>query len=223
MPFLNENVAAGLQANSRFQVGRNNVDDDSTVEQGIILTKPPSVVASYLYYECTVGVILDSGVVVHNRLPQYTSQYADTLAVIPLDDRRLDRLIGFGVNLTSKDQYLDIVQKMGHSRYWFNLSGQALRIGYQIPIPGLRSVGGVQVVPHDKNPQWAYNKIVPDGSYSGAILWKAEWSLWYTTLTQTKTDEIRVADAASHIAGSSISRPPNVMKSPYSQGDDNSY
>lgn len=228
MPFFHTNVAEGIPPGSRFQVGRSDADTDPTIERGIYLpgisnSQAVGPSASYVYYDCTVGVVLDSGIVVHNRLPQTRSLISDTLAVIPFDDPRLDKLIGFGVNLTCKDQYVDIVQRMGHSRYWFRLWGQALRIGYQVPIPGIKAIAGVLAIPYDKNPQWAYNKIAPGGNYSGAILWHAQWSLWYTTNIPPglSVERYLVADPSAHISGSTGSAPPLNVQAPFSQADDN--
>ena len=220
MPFVDTNIASGLRQSSKFQQGRANVDRDEAVpEQGIGIPWASESAASYVYYDCTVGVMLDSGIVVHNRLPQYNGPFTDTLAQLPLDDPRLDNLAGPGVNLLCRDQYQDIVQRMGHARYWFRLWGQALRIGYKIPIPGLVSVGGVPAIPYDKNPQWAYNSIVPGGSYSGAILWRAQWSLWYTTAVPPYKDEIPAVNLLAHIDGRY--RIPTHMQAPFSQADDN--
>lgn len=235
MPFFDTNVAEGLPRTSRFQVGRNNVDAGSVVEQGILIPRLPNPQASYVYYECTIGVVLDSGVVVHNRLPQYQTPTSDTLATIPIDDPALDTLTGFGVNLRCKDQYLDIVQRMGHSRYWFRLWGQALRVGYQVPIPGIKSIGGVVAIPYDRNPQWAYNTIAPGGNYMGAILWRAQWSLWYTThippgfgalggiLGGGAVEGYKMANPGAHISGSTQSVPPTDPQAPFSQSDDNAF
>lgn len=227
MPFKNANVQRGLPLNSRFQVGRGNIDQDETVERGIGLPWAFDPSASYLYYDCAVGVVLDSGIVVHNRMPQTSGQplVSDTLAHIPIDDPRLDLINGPGVNLRCRDKYRDVVQRMGHARYWFRLWGQALRAGYQVPIPGIREVGGVPVVPHDMNPQWAYNKIAPGGSYGGVILWHAQWSLWYTTLVPphppSDARSILTTNPSAHI--SSRNRLPRLIQSPYSQADDNAH
>lgn len=227
MSFFDTNVAEGLPANHRFQVGRADFDADAIIEQTVLMPQFPAPKASYLYYECTIGAILDNGIVIHNRLPQTLSPTADTLAYRALDDPSLDGLTAAGVNLTCKDQYLDIIQRMGHSRYWFRLWGRALRVGYQVPIPGIKKIAGVEAIPYDKNPQWAYNTIAPGGNYSGAILWLAEWSLWYTTQLppgQTSDGEsILIANPAARISGNNKSTPPagNVLRPPYSRSDDN--
>lgn len=217
MPFLDNNVASGLPANSPFQVGRSDVDAGKVIEKGVLIPAPVDPAGSYVYYDCTVGVMLDSGIVVHNRLPQVNNGF-DTLAMGVLDDPNLDQLTGNGVNLRCQDQYQDIVQRMGHARYWFRLWGQALRVGYQVPIPGIKSIGGVPAIPYDKNPQWGYNSIAPGGNYGGVILWRAQWSLWYTTAVPPVNQTIPQADLSAHIAATTP--PPAGIQAPYSQADD---
>lgn len=218
MPFQNNNATSGIPEKDKFQVGRANVDRGEPAEQGTLLPWPNDPAASYVYYDCAIGVMLDSGIVVHNRLPQVNNA-PDTIASINLDDPNLDQLTGFGVNLKCRDQYQDIVQRMGHARYWFRLWGQALRVGYQVPIPGIKMIGGVPVIPYDKNPQWGYNSIAPGGNYSGVILWRAQWSLWYTTAVPPTSNTIPVADPSAHISGTD--QLPKGIQAPYSQADDN--
>lgn len=219
MAFANNNLAAGLQPTDRFQVGSSNVDPDApgSIEQGFLLPWPSDPKATWVYFDCTIGVMLDSGIVVHNRLPQIDAP-ADTLAACGIDDRNIDSLTGLGVNLKSRDQYTDIVQRMGHSRYWFRLWGQALRVGYQVPIPGIKTIGGVPAIPYDRNPQWAFNRISPGGNYGGVILWHAVWSLWYTTAVPPRSNTIPAVDPSAHITGNA--RPPQGIQSPYSAPDD---
>ncbi len=219
MPVVNENVNNGLPANAEFRVGRSNVDKGQVVERGVGLPWPNNPQASYMYYDCTVGIMLDSGIVVHNRLPQ-VNNLPDTLSAIPLDDPDIDNITNIGVNLKCRDQYTDIVQRMGHARYWVRIWGQGLRVGYQIPIPGIKTIGGVPAIPYDKNPQWAYNRIFPGGNYSGVIMWHAAWSLWYTTATTPNSQYIPAADPYAHISGKAV--PPAQMQAPFSHPDQNS-
>lgn len=218
MPFQNSNVAAGLNAKDTFQVGVSDIDPNTPIEQDVTLGWSSDPSGSYLYYECAVGTMLDSGIVIHNQLPQ-VDRAPDTIASVDLDDPKLDMLTGYGVNLRCKDQYRDIVQRMGHSRYWFRLWGQALRVGYQVPIPGIKMIGGVPAIPYDKNPQWGYNSIAPGGNFSGVILWRAQWSLWYTTAVPPIINKIPAADPSAHISGTLA--PPTNIQSPFSQSDDN--
>lgn len=196
-----------------------NFDNDRTLERGVELPWMSEPAASYVYYDCAVGVMLDSGIAVHHRLPQI-NRTADTLGAVDFDASNLDQITDQGVNLASQDQYSDIVQRMGHSRYWFRLWGIAIRIGYKVPIPRLKTIGGVAAVPYDKNPQWAFNKIAPGGNYGGVILWVAQWSLWYTTAQQPTSNTIPAADPSAHISGTSA--PPEQLQAPWSQADDSS-
>lgn len=218
MPFKNENASSKLPPAGRFQVGRSDLDNDAIIESGIDIPWASDPAGSYVYYDCTIGVMLDSGVVVHNRLPQVDNT-ADSLSSTTLDSSNLDRLTDRGVNLQSNDRFTDIVQRMGHSRYWFRIWGQALRIGYRIPIPGIRTIGGVPAIPHDNNPQWATNSIVPGGNYGGIPLWRAMWSLWYTVVVPPTANTIPAADPSAHITGDR--RLPAGVQSPWSPADDN--
>lgn len=220
MPFVNENKRAGLPKNGKFQAGKSNVDSGAVLEKDITLPWVSDPKASWAYFDCTVGVMLDSGIVVHNRLPQ-VNRLPDTLAssLSGLDDPNFDTIVDKGVNLRSSDQYADIVQRMGHSRYWFRIWGQALRFGYKIPIPGIKYIGGVPAIPYDRNPQWAFNRIAPGGNFGGVILWHAQWSLWYTTAVPPNSNKIPAADPSAHISGDA--KPPGAIQAPFSQPDSN--
>lgn len=218
MPFVNENVNAKLPKNSQFQVGKSNIDSNKVIEQDITFPTSSDPAASWVYFDCAVGCMLDSGIVVHNRLPQIDNR-PDSLASTFLDDPNLDTLVGPGVNLKCMDQYTDIVQRMGHARYWFRIWGQALRFYNRIPIPGIKTIGGVPAIPYDRNPQWAFNRIAAGGNYGGIILWHAQWSLWYTTAVPPHSNQIPEADAAGHISGDAVQ--PKSMQVPFSIPDDN--
>lgn len=214
MPFKESNVVTGI-------AGEANVDNFGVAsEEGVLLPWPSDPSGSWVYYDCTVGVMLDSGITVHNRLPQVDRE-PDTLSSCELDNPKLDIIAGPGVNLRCRDQYEDIVQRMGHSRYWFRIWGQALRVGLKVPIPGIKMIGGVPAIPYDKNPQWAFNRILPGGNYNGVILWHAGWSLWYTTAKAPTKDEIPAADPWAHISEKSKGPGPDGMQVPYSEQDDN--
>lgn len=219
MPFIDANTAAGLPKSAPFQIGRSDVDPNTPIiEQDVSIPWNSDPAGSYVYYDCTVGMMLDSGMVIHNRLPQVNNT-PDTLSSIALDDPNLETITAQGVNLKCQDQYKDIIQRMGHSRYWFRLWGQALRVGYQVPIPSIKMIGGVPAVPYDQNPQWAFNRIAPGGNYSGIILWHAMWSLWYTTLVPPVNNTFPAADPSAHITGTTTI--PDGIQSPYSAPDDN--
>ena len=217
MPFKNPNVERGIPKNGQFQVGDTNIDPGLIIERGIEIPTVSDASTSWVYFDCSLDVMLDSGIVVHHKLPQVNNAF-DTLAMVDFDDPSFDKKVT-GVNLRCADQYQDIVQRMGHARYWFRLHGQALRFGHQIPIPGIKTIGGVPAIPYDKNPQWATNSIVPGGNYAGVILWRAAWSLWYTTAVPPVNNKIPAADPSAHI--SSAAPETRTIQSPFSQADDN--
>lgn len=217
MPLINENVGQGLPRNSKFQVGVTDVDSGLIIEQGIRLPQSNGERATYLYFECSIGTMLDSGIVVHNTLPQVDNT-PDTLASDGYGTPDFSLLTN-GVNLQCKDQYRDIVQRMGHARYWFRIWGKAMRLGIQIPIPGIKFIGGVPAIPYDKNPQWAYNSPVSGGSYSGVPLWRAEWSLWYTTAVPPVNSVFPVSDPTTRISLDDDAD--QSIQVPYSRADDN--
>ena len=101
MPFFDSNTALGLQPNNAYQVGVSDVDPDAagTVEDKFLLPWPQDPNASWIYYNCTVVTVMDSGVVVHNHLPQVNPSPA-SLASCLFDDPNLVNLTG-GVNLRS--------------------------------------------------------------------------------------------------------------------------
>jgi hypothetical protein len=220
MPFINENVVNKLKINDPFQVGRSDVDSGTSLEKGVVLPWTSDQKSSYVYFDCTIGVMLDSGIVVHRRLPQ-VNNVPDTLAstLSGLDDPNLDTIAGPGVNLKCKDQYADIVQRMGHARYWFRIWGQALRFGYKVPIPGIKMIGGVPAIPYDRNPQFAFNRIAPGGNFGGVPLWHAQWSLWYTTSVPPTSNDIPAADPSVHITGDTPI--PAAVQVPYTAPDSN--
>lgn len=221
MPITNENLQYGLREDDQFQVGVSDVDPGDVVESDVKLPWPSTPLVSWVYYDCTLAVILDSGIVVHNHLPQVNNTY-DTLSSCDMDDPRLDNIINDGVNLKCRDQYRDIVQRMGHSRYWFRLWGQALRVAHKVPIPGIKLIGGVAAIPYDKNPQWAFNRIAPGGNYGGVVLWHAAWSLWYTTAVPPLTNDVPGADPVAKVSTRTPLPDARGIQAPYSQPDDSS-
>lgn len=219
MSFINENTANGIPDTSSFRVGVSDTDNDNTIENSLSIPWASDPQASYVYYDCNIEVFLDSGIAVHNQLPQNNPTNPASLSANTIDAANFDQITNIGVNLISQDQFTDIVQRMGHARYWFRLTGEALRVGYKIPIPSLKSIGGVSAIPYDKNPQYAFNKIAPGGNYGGVILWHAAWSLWYTVSIPPINNTIPVADLAGHISADVA--PPTNMQSPFTQPDDN--
>lgn len=193
--------------------GLDDVDPGGTpLETGVKLSTSNRR-ANWVYYDIALGCQLDSGIVTHRTLPQVDNEW-DTLGACEITDSGIDLLTGRGVNVVSNDVYEDIVQRMAHSQYWFRLWGQAMRIGEQIPIPRIKTIAGVLAIPHDNNPQWAYNKII--GNYSGQVLWYAQWSLWYTLASAPKEQQKALQNLAQHTDGTSS----NEMQAPWSYPDD---
>ena len=213
MPFQDANETFSLGKDNRFQVGISNVDPRGAplVEAGSKLFFEK---ANWLYYDVTLDCHLDSGMVIHQHLPQVNFA-ADTLANCTITDPDVSSRIG-GVNLLSNDKYADVSQRMAHSRYWFRLRGQAMRAGEQIPIPGLKKIAGRTAIPHDENPQWAYNKII--GNYSGVALWYAQWSLWYMLAEQPIAQQTPPPNLGQYITGDTPL--PDGMQAPWSQPDE---
>ena len=220
MPFRDENQVQGYPPGSQATAGRANFDlTNPIIEEGLTIPLIGNAAYTWMYFESTITAVLDSGIVVHNRLPQVDNE-ANTLGKEFLDDANFDKL-GGGVNLRGLDQYTDIMQRMGHSRYWFRLWGRAIRVGQQIPIPKMKTIGGMTAIPYDKNPQWAYNCIVPGGDYSGTVLWYAQWSLWYTTLEQPIRDIENKLLVDPSIKVNGETQAPEEITGPFSWPDDN--
>lgn len=213
--FQDENEANKLPKGGQFQVGKSDYDNGKQVEKGILLPAMTDPAASWVYYDIALSCVLDSGIVTHRRLPSVDNT-ADTLAFCDIDDPDIDKLTGRGVNLLSNDRFADVVQRMAHSQYWFRLYGQALRAGHQIPIPGLKKVCGIDAVPHDDVPQFAYNKIV--GNYSGIVLWHAVWSMWYTISEPPAKQQTPPQNIGQHIDENA--KIPSGVQVPISQQDD---
>ena len=221
MPFnliKNENSAQGVSRGANFSAGVSNVDGLGIApEMGFLIPFATDPQATWVYYECVLSVHLDSGIVVHNVLPQVDNE-PDTLASCNMDVPTIDSLKDLGVNLASLDQYTDVSQRMAHSRYWFNLRGQSIRIGLQTPIPAaVKLSDGTKLIPHDENPQNGWNRIA--GNWSGFPIYHAYWSLWYTT---TKQPKVKIAPVAPNLAAhiGDVKTLPDGMQSPLSQPDD---
>lgn len=213
--FQDENLTNGLQPNNRFQVGVSDFDDGGiSVEQGIGISWSSDPEATWLFHECTIQCYLDSGIAVHNHLPQVDND-ADTLGSYFSTDASGETITNKGVNTVSLDRFTDLEQRMAHSRYWFNLVGRAVRVGYQIPIPKLKSIGGVVPTPYDQTAQKAFNRII--ANYSGVPVYYAEWSLWYTVTTPPTSQQLPPANLAAHITADTPL--PQQMQAPFSQPD----
>jgi hypothetical protein len=129
---------------------------------------------SWLDYQCWVEIDLDAGMALHKPLPQ-ASTTVDTLASITIDDGRGDT-VTTGVNLKSSKTNADVIQRMATSTYRFLLRGYGARVGYQVPVPGLKSVGGSPAIPDAR--QWTSGQIIM-ANFMGIPTFFCAWDLHY--------------------------------------------
>lgn len=132
--------------------------------------------ASWIDYRCWVEVLHDPGMVLHKPLPQ-APQKVDDIGLLDINAPNWDTFVppNGGVNISSLAQGTDVIQRMATSTYTFILRGWGLRVGFQIPLPILKSVAGVPATP--RYPQWGYNVMV--GNCAGVPVWFATWQKWY--------------------------------------------
>jgi hypothetical protein len=208
-----ENAAAGAKGN--VLAGVSNIDNGSKNEIGYKLPWVKEPTQTWIDYDCSIEVFLDAGMALHKSLPQ-TATEADTLGsvvVSPLDIN-MDGSTN-GVNLSSNGNYTDTVQRMATSTYVFRLRGFGLRIGYQIPIPRLVKVAGINATPAER--QWAYNKAF--ANFGGIPVFVAEWDLWYYVSVPPKEAQLPPPNLAEHIRADAVL--PDGVQVPVSQPDPN--
>ena len=70
MPFENNNSLSGIPTNSLFQVGQSNVDSNFSAEKGVTIPTFNDAAVTWVYFECTVGSMLDSTI-----KPKYEHRY----------------------------------------------------------------------------------------------------------------------------------------------------
>ena len=213
---MNENVVAGLSPRNDWQQGISNYDSGgNNLEKGVVLPYIVDAGVSYLWYDCQIDCYLDSGIAIHRTLPQ--SNYDDdSLGVTGMFSTTLNTLTNDGVNLKSNGTFTHIKQRMADSIYRFCLRGNAIRVAYRVPIPKLLSVGGVEAVPDDEQPQYAMNKLAPM-NLSGVPVFFAEWRLWYTVLNAPKSEQEVPPNLAAHIRGDQ--ELPEGLQVPYTTPD----
>jgi hypothetical protein len=214
----NENLANGYSINYPYQFGVTDVDDGSPIEQGAYLPWVADPEATFLSYEMWLECHLDAGIVVHKTLPQGTAGI-DTLAVGIATDYRLAANKG-GMNTKSVGTFTDVVQRMATSRYQFVLRGHGLRMGYQVPVPGLVSIAGVPAYPGEI--QWSLgNRLV--GNYSGIPMFFNAWELWYEVALPPRVQQVPLPNLGEHIqGGAQLPSPSTGIQVPWSPQDQNS-
>lgn len=151
-----------------------NFDDGTRIENNATLPWCIDPAVSYMYYDCSIVILLDPGSVLHKPLPQ-TNRDWDSLGSIDIDSIDFFKDAN-GVNLDSNSKAVDVIQRMASSTYRFALVGEGYRAGYQVSVPNLRSIGGSDAVPTDPH------RVAPrlTGSLMGGIpLWYCQWELHY--------------------------------------------
>ena len=212
--FINENIAKGLPKNAPFQAGRSDVDPGQILEKGLTLPWVINPRYSFEAYVMWLECYLDAGLVVHKSLPQVAQPF-DTLASGQATDTNLDNNI-LGVNLISQGSFTDTLQRMATSEYQFVLKGYATRAGYQIPVPGLKTIAGIPAYPGKL--QWSLgNPIV--ANYSGIPIFHNRWELWYVVTVPPKKAQLPLSNLGQHITASVVL--PQGMQVPYSETDQN--
>jgi hypothetical protein len=221
--FQDENKVQNAAGN--ILIGVANQDDGSLPEQSIGVPWVIDPTMSWLDYRCWIECYLDSGMALHKALPQ-SPQPIDTLAGGFVGGTEEDALpkITTGVNLKSQGSFTDLAQRMATSRYTFVLKGYAVRAGYQIPVPGIKSVGGVPAIPGRNlaNPnlpgQWSLgNPLV--ANYSGVPIFANRWELWYFVTLPPKYPQLPPDNLAQHIQADV--KLPTLMTVAASQPDQN--
>ena len=216
--FENTNESVGLAKDASWQQGISNFDSGGrSLEKPAVLPWASASGASYMYYDVMIECYLDSGIVVHRHLPQ-SNPKSDSLGGVDMFQSDIDEIKDSGVHLKSNDDFEDVEQRMAHSIYRFCLRGEAIRVGYQVPIPKLLTVCGVKAIPDDSSYQKAYNKLVP-ANYSGVPMFYAAWELWYTVVKPPKKDQLPPPNLAEHIRADTPL--PDNMQSPWTLPDQN--
>jgi hypothetical protein len=226
--FLPENTAQGVTGTSL--AGISDADNGALIEKGITLPWVQAANVSWLDYKIWIEVHLDSGMVVHKPLPQ-TYQTVDTLAAVLADPNfsangsasvaalsktPIDQFNTAGVNIQSKGKYTDFLQRMATSDYRFVLKGYGLRAGYQVPVPGIVSVGGIPAIPEK---QWSLGNRL-EGNFSGVPVFFNQWELWYLVTVPPVKNQLPPPNVAEHIRAD-VELPTGGMQVPYSWPDMN--
>ena len=131
---------------------------------------------TWLDYRCALEVRLDAGLALHKPLPQQNPAF-DTLASVELGTPDQATNGKLGVNLLSTSKAVDVIQRMASSTYTFVLRGFGLRVGYQVPVPGLVSVGDQTAYPVGE--QYTSGNVLVGNMIGGIPVFYCEWELPY--------------------------------------------
>ena len=214
--FVDENAVQGLPPgpNVTVQAGVSNLDSGAQPEKQLVLPWLIDPKYSWIKYNCWVEVSLDAGMALHKPLPQ-RPQPIDTIASAFIGDQAYPSA-KTGVNTKSEGRYADIIQRMATSTFRFVLKGYGIRCGYQVPVPGLKSVAGVPATSDAR--QWTSGNILI-GSTGGVPLWYCGWELWYLVSVPPKAQQVPPANLAEHIAADDIV--PKAVSVPVTVPDSN--
>ena len=215
--FQDENKLAGLPPGltQPIQAGISNLDTGENPEVAGVWPWLSAVEASWLEYRNWVEVILDAGMALHKPLPQ-KAQRVDTLANGFIHDFTFNKL-KVDTNLQSLGDYADIIQRMATSDYRFALRGYAVRVGYKIPIPGIKTIAGIPATPAERQEVTGPYLI---GNSSGVPVWAARWDLWYYVGEPPQQAQEAPPNLAENIRGNV--KLPDTQQIPISQPDQNS-
>jgi hypothetical protein len=172
---------------------RNNDSITNQPQDGLSLPWSINPAASWIDGQCWVEVLLDTGMVLHKILPQTTQQFDDLATTFYADNEPLaedpDRPPDDtgGVNIQSNAKGNDVIQRMATSTYEFTLKGWGMRAGYQVPVPGLESVGGQTAIPDF--PQWTSGNIIV-ANMMGIPVYYCAWEKKYMVLGPLKLGSI---------------------------------
>jgi hypothetical protein len=129
---------------------------------------------SWMQYENSIATHLDPGLTLHKSMPQSLAQ-VDSLSTVDSFAANAQAFTGNAINTKSNNTQKDYAVRAKTSTYIVCLQGWGLRAGFQVPVPGLASFGGVTPVPAK---QWCSgNRIM--ANYSGIPVYVNAWKLWY--------------------------------------------
>jgi hypothetical protein len=166
------NVLSNLQNQGLFGSWKD-PDSGQSPDSGITLDTLLAPEVSWLNYQCWFETELDPGTALLKSLPQ-ASYPIDTLSSVDAYATTAQSAKG-SVNLTSQSKQADNVVRVTTSTYKVTLKGYGVRVGYDIPVPGLVSWAGVKPVP---GKQWDSGPQIID-QYCGIPVYLVAWKLEY--------------------------------------------
>jgi len=181
-------------------------DNGQTPETRFVMAAIPDPRASWLEYENTLIVDLDTGMVVHKSLPQENYDVDDLGTV----DAYATSMPAYksptgGMNTISESGQSDFAQRAATSTFTIKLRGYAKRAGYQVPVPKLVSFGGV-------TPTLLRQRVTspePVANYSGIPIFARAWEMTYQLTAPPTSQQLAPQNPAQRIAANT--KPTRVM------------